>query len=86
MAKIISKIPFRPRAVSLLSMGAIILWAAPAHAYIDPGAGSMFLQLLVAGIAGGLWTLKVYWRRLKGFFTPSRPSEGDGDEAPQKKD
>ena len=63
---------------------------------ITRGVGPLGVMLLavlllgepvsVAGIAGGLWTLKVYWRRLKGFFTPSRPSEGDGDEAPQKKD
>jgi len=87
MAKIIGKIPFRPRGVPLLSMvAAITLWAAPAHAYIDPGSGSMFLQLLVAAVAGGLWTLKVYWRRLMGFFTRVRPSEGDGGEAPPKKD
>ncbi len=67
-------------------MGVIVLWAAPAQAYIDPGSGSMFLQLLVVAIAGGLWTLKTYWQRLKVFFTRVRPSEGDGDEAPQKKD
>lgn len=82
----IGKIPFRPQAVPLLSLAAIVLWSAPAHAYIDPGAGSMFLQLVVAAIAGGLWTLKVYWQRLKGFFTRVSPSEGDDDEAPQKKD
>ena len=71
----------------MLSMvAAIALWAAPAHAYIDPGAGSMFLQLLVAAVAGGLWTLKAYWQRLKVFFTRGRPSKGDGGEAPQKKD
>ncbi len=87
MAKIIGKIPFRLRGVPFLSMvAAIALWTAPAQAYIDPGSGSMFLQLLVAAIAGGLWTLKVYWRRLMGFFTRVRPSEGDGGEAPQKKD
>ena len=86
MVKIIGKIPFRLRVVPLLSMGVIALWSAPAHAYIDPGAGSMFLQLLVAAIAGGLWTLKAYWQRLKSYFTRVRPSEGDGGKAPQKKD
>lgn len=50
--------------------GASLLLTAPAQAYIDPGSGSMFLQLLLAAIAGGLWTLKVYWRRLKDFFSP----------------
>ncbi|MCH7937535.1 MAG: hypothetical protein IH994_10680 [Proteobacteria bacterium] len=67
-------------------VAAIALWAAPAQAYIDPGSGSMFLQLLVAAIAGGLWTLKAYWQRLKVFFTRVRPSEEDGGEAPPKKD
>ena len=67
-------------------MVAIAFWSAPAQAYIDPGAGSMFLQLVVAAIAGGLWTIKAYWRRLKDFFTRVSPSEGDDDEAPQKKD
>lgn len=61
------------------------LWTAPAQAYIDPGSGSMFLQLLVAAVAGGLWTLKVYWRRLKSFFTSAKPSDGQGDETPAKK-
>jgi hypothetical protein len=86
MAKITGKIPFRPRGVPFLSMVAIALWATPAHAYIDPGSGSMFLQLLVAAIAGGLWTLKAYWRQLKVFFTRIRPSEGDGGETSKKKD
>lgn len=67
-------------------MMAIAFWTAPAQAYVDPGSGSMFLQLLVAAVAGGLWTLKTYWQRLKGFFTRSRPTERDGDQAPQKKD
>lgn len=48
---------------------AVALWLLAftersAHAYIDPGAGSMFLQLLLAGVAG-VWVLvRMYWRRL----------------------
>jgi len=37
----------------------------PAYAYIDPGAGSYFLQLLLAGILGGAFVLKAYWERVK---------------------
>lgn len=40
----------------------------PLHAYIDPGTGSYVLQLLVAGILGSLYALKVYWRSLRHFF------------------
>lgn len=35
----------------------------PAYAYIDPGAGSLFLQLALGGIAG-VWVLvRMYGRR-----------------------
>ena len=40
-----------------------------AQAYIDPGTGSMFIQSLVAAIAGGLFALKTYWYKLKIFFS-----------------
>ena len=40
----------------------------PAHAYLDPGTGSMMLQLLLGGIAGTLVVGKLYWQRVKDFF------------------
>ena len=55
--------------------GVSLFLTAPAQAYIDPGSGSMFLQLLLAAIAGGLWTLKIYWRRLKNFLFPGPRTE-----------
>ena len=65
----ISELKAQARSVPFWGMMTVVVFStAPAHAYIDPGAGSMFLQLLVAAVAGGLWTLKVYWRRLKEFF------------------
>lgn len=36
-----------------------------AHAYLDPGAGGMLLQLLLGGAAGLLVVLKLYWHRIK---------------------
>lgn len=39
-----------------------------AHAYLDPGTGSMILQLLVAGVAGIGVAIKLYWRRVWAFF------------------
>jgi hypothetical protein len=35
--------------------------AAPAHAYVDPGTGSMMLQMAIAGIAGAMF----YFRQLR---------------------
>ena len=44
----------------------------PAHAYLDPGSGSMMVQLLLAGFAGLAIAAKVFWRRIKSFFTRSK--------------
>ena len=43
-------------------------FAQPAHAYLDPGTGSMILQLLLGGVAGLLVIGKLYWQRIKDFF------------------
>ncbi len=47
---------------------AIYLISAPAYAYLDPGTGSVLLQGLLAGFAGVIAVLKLYWRRVKQFF------------------
>ena len=39
-----------------------------AVAYLDPGTGSFMIQMLIAGIMGALFTLKLYWYRLKAFL------------------
>src|SRR5579864_229955 len=46
----------------------VLLMATPAYAYIDPGSGSMLVQLLTGGAAGALILLRLYWRRLKERF------------------
>jgi hypothetical protein len=40
----------------------------PVHsylAYIDPGAGSLFVQAIVGGTLAALYAVKLYWHRLK---------------------
>lgn len=44
------------------------LGATPAWAYLDPGTGSMLLQLLIGGVAGALVVVKLYFWRLKAFL------------------
>jgi hypothetical protein len=44
-------------------------------AYLDPGSGSMMLQVLAGGIAAAAVTLKVYWRRLLVFLRIRKPEE-----------
>jgi hypothetical protein len=46
--------------------GLLILASAttPAFAYLDPGAGSMLLQGMLAVVAGSVFALKQYWSRV----------------------
>lgn len=37
-------------------------------AYLDPGTGSLVLQLLVGGIAGAIAFAKFRWEMVKGWF------------------
>lgn len=57
--------------------GGLLLFAVPAHAYLDPGAGSMLAQLAAAGFAGVAVLLRLYWgrikERLKGAPPPKQP-------------
>ena len=48
----------------VLSLGA----AAPAQAYLDPGTGSMILQVLLGGIAGVAVVVKLYWKQAQGLL------------------
>ncbi len=51
-------------------------------AYLDPGTGSYIVQLLLAGLMGGLFLVKVYWKKIKGFFA-SLFSKGDPESEPE---
>jgi hypothetical protein len=47
----------------------------PCPAYLDPGAGSMMLQLLLGGSAALLVLLKLTWRRLATFVGIGRSAD-----------
>lgn len=46
--------------------------ATPAHAYIDPSAGSLLLQLILGGVAGVLVAVRLYWKRFTGLLGRGR--------------
>jgi hypothetical protein len=54
-------------------------------AYLDPGTGSMLVQLLVGGVAAVGVAAKLYWRRLLTVLRirkdepELRPAEPDSD-------
>ena len=55
-----------------------------AFAYLDPGSGSMLLQLVLGGLAGLAVIAKLYWHRLLGLFgvnTKQEESESETESA-----
>jgi hypothetical protein len=63
-----------PQTASLLVVAAMLTWTASAQAYVDPGSGSMLVQLLLGGFAGIAVAIRVYWRRIVSRFR-SKPPE-----------
>lgn len=41
----------------------------PVSAYLDPGFGSMVWQMVVAVAFGLAFTLKIYWIKIRDFFS-----------------
>src|SRR3990172_11608928 len=57
--------------------------ARPAHAYLDPGTGSYFVQILLAGIAGGGYIIFSSWGKIKQLLSSvfrkgKKEKQGDG--------
>ena len=71
-----------PGANKFLALATLVLaWTAlPAHAYLDPASGSMFLQLLLGGVAGVALLVKLYWFKLLHFLGIRK--EDDGEQPP----
>ena len=45
-----------------------LIFPKTSYAYLDPGAGSLFLQLIVGVFVGVAFVIKIYWRKIKTFF------------------
>lgn len=52
----------------VLAVGGTLAFPAPAAAYIDPGTGSLVLQMLIAGALGAAFAVKRFWRKIVAFF------------------
>ncbi len=52
----------------LLLSGLSVLGLVGKTAYLDPGSGSLILQLVLAAILGGFLVLTSYWKKVKDFL------------------
>ena len=56
-------------------VASLCLLSTPAFAYLDPGSGSMILNIILGLIASVGVGLKIYWGRVKAFFSRSGPDQ-----------
>ena len=54
--------------------------ASKEMAYLDPGSGSYLLQLLIAGIVGAAFAVRMSWGRIKSFFRRLFGKQASDDE------
>lgn len=62
-----------------LAIAAAILGlsTSSAHAYLDPGTGSIILQVLLGGIAGITLAGKLFWHRILLMLGVRKEAKGD---------
>lgn len=51
-----------------LFLGFFLCLVPEARAYLDPGTGSMIIQVVIGGVLAVSYTVKVYWKKIKTFF------------------
>ncbi|KPJ73201.1 hypothetical protein AMJ48_01900 [Parcubacteria bacterium DG_74_1] len=52
----------------ILTVALLAILPLPVHGYIDPGSGSYFVQLIIGFLLGGLFTIKLFFSKIKNFF------------------
>jgi hypothetical protein len=68
----------------LLALISFWLLSLPAaNAYVDPGAGSYIFQVAIGVFLGAAVAVKVFWKRIVGFFT-RKPSGSPAGTAPPR--
>lgn len=66
----------------LLTVLCFGMLSKPAYAYLDPGTGSMILQILLGGIAGAALAGRFYWNRFLVLIgvRSEQPATGPADD------
>jgi hypothetical protein len=61
--------------IVFLAVIAIFVVPQPASAYLDPGFGSMVWQMIAAIGFAAAFTVKIYWQKIRNFFTRSKTNK-----------
>ena len=65
--------------IVLLVLSVGIAVPLTAQAYIDPGSGSLILQVFIGGGVAIIVAIKLYWKKIVAFVTLKKASEKDDE-------
>ena len=57
----------------------LLLVAAPAFAYLDPGTGSMLLQVILGGVAAIGVAVKLFWYKIRAALGFRKATDAGDD-------
>jgi hypothetical protein len=66
--------------LAVLAVLSLFIFSTKSQAYLDPGTGSYVLQIVLAFVIGGLYSLKLYWKRIKAYFQRKYSKKEDSAE------
>ncbi|MGM0366728.1 MAG: hypothetical protein ACQEP5_09370 [Actinomycetota bacterium] len=67
--------------ISALLIFFYFLFPNSVYAYLDAGSGSYIIQIIIGIAIGGAFGIKIFWRRIHGFFTNTSARKKKGDRA-----
>ena len=51
-----------------------------ANLYLDPGSGSMLIQIIIAAALGAGVAIRLFWKNIKAFFTGKKARDVDTED------
>jgi len=63
-----------------MTIGQLIGHLSNQHPYLDPGSGSILIQLLLAGLLGAGILLRASWSRIQKLFKRGKPDQVEDED------
>ena len=76
-----STVWIKERMMRLIASLVLLMVFTDAFAYLDPGTGSMLLQVILGGVAAVGVAIKLYWHKLRVAFGMPKKEQPEDDSA-----
>jgi hypothetical protein len=70
----------RDLTMRIMSAVLLLLVISDAVAYLDPGTGSMLLQVILGGVAAVAVAIKLYWHKLRAAIGMAKMQDSEEDQ------